>query len=124
MHQCQHSEYAKKQKAAGFHVQDRQEEQQKNDHGNELTESRQNNAWKTSNVGTNTLSEQEKLGYVDHTLAAKGHFRAFVSATVEELNEVANRWLEVQNVRFKQWGQLQMIADKFAIALYYEEIKQ
>ena len=67
------------------------------------------------------LPAEDKKEFVDHTLGTKGYFKAFAAPTVDELNEVANSWLRIQNVRFKQWGQLQVTKDGAAIALYYEE---
>jgi hypothetical protein len=81
-------------------------QQEKDDHGNETV-----------------YDSPPKQEFVDHTAGTKGYFKAFTAITVRELNEVANSWLQMQNVRFKQWGQLQVTEDGFAIALYYEELK-
>ena len=95
----------------GLHTKERCQEakaklEQKNDHGNET-------------VYDIIPPKQE---FVDHTAGTKGYFKAFAAPTIDELNEVANSWLRIQNVRFKQWGQLQVTKDGFAIAVYYEEI--
>jgi hypothetical protein len=105
----------------------------KNDHGNELTESRQNNAWKTSNVGTNTLSEQEKLGYVDHTQQAKGKGQSktkiFFSEQPDKVTDEYNNFLAQNNGRIRTQGAhdhvtMQQDNDSlmFTIFLYYEEV--
>jgi hypothetical protein len=91
----------------------------KNDHGNELTESRQNNAWKTSNVGTNTLSEQEKLGYVDHTQGQKLKLKVLTSTEAEGLSLLYNTFGDSHTIRFSQY---QIAGSLYTIAIFFEEV--
>ena len=89
-------------------------QQEKDDHGNETVYD--------SPPKSTTAPKQE---FVDHTVGTKGYFKAFAAPTVDELNKVANGWLDTTpEIRYKQWGQLQVTKDGFAIALYYEEVKQ
>jgi len=85
-------------------------QQEKDDHGNETV--------------YDMSPPKPKQEFVDHTAGTKGYFRAFAAPTVDELNKVANGWLDTTpDIRYKQWGQLQVTKDGFAIALYYEELK-
>jgi hypothetical protein len=104
----------------GLHTKQRCEEAkanftQKNDHGNELNLNLKQDT-------TKTVAEGGLKEFVDHTVPTKGYFKAFAAPTVDELNKVANGWLDTTpEIRYKQWGQLQVSKDGFAIALYYEE---
>jgi hypothetical protein len=115
--------------SGGLHTRERCEEakaklaqqEQKNDHGDEFI----------ANEISRPVITPPVQEFVDHTAPSaaqgtKGYFMAFSAPTTEELNHLANGWLyeHSNNVRFKQWGQLQTTKDGFAIALYYEEIKQ
>ncbi len=122
-HNCQFSDYAKKQRAKEAAgpiptTEYLEKLEQKNDHGNELTESRQNNAWKTSNVGTNTLSEQEKLGYVDHTQPQKLKHKTFTDATPEGLDLKINTFGETHDIRYSQFHPLPSL---YTEAVWYSE---
>ena len=114
MHQCQHSEYAKKQRAAGFHIQDRTEqEQEKNDHGNEN---------QTITSATNEQKIKKANGdYVDHTLAAtaKLKLKILTDPTPEGLSLLYNSFGESHNIRFSQYHPQGSL---YTIAVFFEEI--
>jgi hypothetical protein len=104
---------------------------QKNDHGNEELEGTISNLKIIKEIEER---RQQAIGnefgtasrYVDHTAKGVPRFIAFESISAADLTEQGNEWIDKQGdkVQIKLIGQLQATKDGFAIALYYEEIKQ
>jgi hypothetical protein len=104
-HNCQFSEYAKKQKATfGERL-----EMDKDDHGNEET-------FQGFPIAT-------KSEYVDHTLARPSKVKIFHSESSDLVEIQYNEFLESKKFQWTR-AQLGTKGNEFAIALYYEETKQ
>lgn len=121
MHQCQFSEYAKKQRAF--------QQEDKNDHGNELPSVRElkaideieeRRAERIQGFPIPTVKE-----YVDHTLAGIPQIITIVGDTAEEMDDFVNSWLRKEHHRIRFKGGQRAYRnkdDRHEITLYYEEI--
>jgi hypothetical protein len=106
-----------------------QGEKNHNNHGNENSATVK--GWIPTKEQAEKIAEETK-NYVDHTLGqqAKGQqrFRAFSMPTADQLTKLIDDWIDENEdfIQIRMIGQLQLSADgkTFAIAVYYEEIKQ
>lgn len=118
MHQCQYSEYAKKQRAY-------QHEQEKNNHGYESFQDIKQDALGTpKNNFVDTKAESPKQmyeRYVDHTLVQppKLKLKILTSTEAEGLSLLYNTFGETHTIRFSQY---QIAGSLYTIAVFFEEI--
>jgi hypothetical protein len=111
-HNCQFSDYAKKQRGTIGTIQG----EDKDDHGNERTF--------VGETMTDSNTIDAKVKFVDHTAKGQSKLKIFYSDIPSDVEQEYNEFLTKNNGRIKvQGGQFQSNQNWFAIALYYEETK-
>jgi len=120
-HNCQFSEYAKKQRALGENTTRileqripaaevmREQEEQKNDHDNE-------------NFSTRpiALSTQPMTAFVDHTLKPKLKYRTITDPTPEGYDHKLNDFAQTHNIHYTQ---THIAGSLYVAVVMYEELK-
>ena len=109
-HNCQYSEYARKQRLGQQTETSKQNEEKiKNNHGNEPE----------AMISPKQYVERLESKYVDHTQGQKLKLKVLTSTEAEGLSLLYNTFGETHTIRFSQY---QVAGSLYTIAVWYEEI--
>jgi hypothetical protein len=99
----------------------RNENENKNDHGNELAQSQAAERKKETEAMPEV--DPRPKAYLDHTLAGIPRIITVVADSPEEMDDLANSWLRNHHkvIKFKG-GQRVTTEDQYEITLYYEQL--